>query len=55
LVAGKEGEIGVQGEENLLPFLKIEVEGNVLKIYTEKGKNLQPSKNMKVIINVSSM
>jgi hypothetical protein len=52
LVAGKEGEIGVQGEENLLPYLKIEVEGNVLKIYTEKGKNLQPSKNIKMIVNV---
>jgi Putative auto-transporter adhesin, head GIN domain len=52
LVAGKEGEINVQAEENLLPFIKIEVEGTTLKIYQEKGKNLQPSKSMKILITV---
>ncbi len=52
LVAGKEGEINIQAEENLLPFIKIEVEGNTLKIYQEKGKNLQPSKSMKILVTV---
>ncbi|WP_310557524.1 head GIN domain-containing protein [Flavobacterium sp.] len=52
LIAGKEGEITVQAEENLMPYIKIEVEGNVLKIYQEKGKNLQPSKGNKILITV---
>ncbi len=52
LVAGKEGEITVQAEENLMPFIKVEVEGTTLKIYQEKGKNLQPSKSMKILITV---
>jgi Putative auto-transporter adhesin, head GIN domain len=52
LVAGKEGEINVQAEENLLPYIKIEVDGTTLKIYQEKGKNLQPSRNMKILVTV---
>lgn len=52
LIAGKEGNISVQAEENLLPYIKVEVEGNVLKIYQEKGKNLQVSRGNKILITV---
>ncbi|WP_395075588.1 head GIN domain-containing protein [Flavobacterium sp.] len=52
LVAGKEGSISVQAEENLMPYIKLEMEGNVLKIYQEKGKNLQSSKGNKIFIIV---
>jgi hypothetical protein len=52
LVAGKEGEIVVQAEENLLPFIKVEVEGNELKIYQEKGINLQTSHSKTILITV---
>ena len=52
LVAGKEGSITVQAEENLMPYIKLEVEGNSLKIYQEKNKNLQPSKGYKILITV---
>lgn len=52
LVAGKEGEITIQAEENLLTYIKVEVEDNVLKIYQEKGKNLQPSRGNKILIIV---
>ena len=41
LVSGNEGAITIQGEENLLPYIKVEVEGNVLKIYTEKNVNIE--------------
>ncbi|MBF7093181.1 DUF2807 domain-containing protein [Flavobacterium sp. ALJ2] len=52
LVAGKEGAITVKAEENLQPYIKVEVEGNVLKIYTEKNKNISSSigKNIQVTI-----
>ena len=52
LVAGKEGEIIVEAEENLLPFIMVEVEGNVLKIFQEKGKNLQSSRGKKILVTV---
>lgn len=46
LVSGKEGAISIQGEENLLPYIKVEVEGNVLKIHTEKNVNISTNKNI---------
>lgn len=52
LVAGKEGEIIVDAEENLLQYIKTEVEGNVLKIYQEKGINLQCSRNNKILVTI---
>ncbi len=52
LIAGKEGDLTLLGEENLLPYIKTEVEGNTLKIYVEKKINLRPSNNKKLIITV---
>jgi hypothetical protein len=46
LVSGNEGAISIQGEENLLPYVKVEVDGNVLKIYTEKNVNISTSKDI---------
>ncbi len=37
LVSGKEGEIIIKGEENVLPYIKVEVKGTVLTIYTDKN------------------
>jgi hypothetical protein len=50
LVSGKEGAISIQGEENLLPYIKVEVEGNMLKIYTEKNVNISPNKDIVLTI-----
>jgi hypothetical protein len=46
LVSGKEGAITIQGEENLLPYVKVEVEGNILKIHTEKNVNISSNKGI---------
>lgn len=46
LVSGKEGAISIQGEENLLQYVKVEVDGNILKIYTEKNVNISTSKGI---------
>jgi hypothetical protein len=43
LVAGKEGEITLEGESNLLEHIKTEVKDGKLVIKTEKGVNLKPS------------
>lgn len=50
LIAGAEGQITIEGEENLLPYVIIESENNILNIYTKKGYNIQTNK--KVLIKV---
>ncbi|TAI48298.1 head GIN domain-containing protein [Flagellimonas allohymeniacidonis] len=43
LVDGNEGEITLEGESNLLEYIKTEVKDGKLIIKTEKGVNLRPS------------
>ena len=43
LVDGREGEITLKGESNLLEYIKTEVKNGTLVIKTEKGVNLRPS------------
>ena len=52
LVSGKEGVILLEGEGNLLPHVKIEVEGNVLKIFTDKNSNISTSNGKTIRITV---
>lgn len=50
LVSGNEGAISIQAEENLLPHIKVEVTGNVLKIYNEKNINIETKKGVVLTI-----
>jgi hypothetical protein len=50
LVSGKEGNISIQGEENLLQYIKTETENGVLKVFTEKKSNI--STNKKILITI---
>ena len=43
LVDGQEGELTLRGEENLLEYIKTEVENGKLVIKVRKGVNLKPS------------
>ncbi|WP_281540698.1 head GIN domain-containing protein [Maribacter aestuarii] len=43
LVDGQEGELTLEGESNLLEYIKTEVKDGKLVIKTEKGVNLKPS------------
>jgi Putative auto-transporter adhesin, head GIN domain len=52
LVSGKEGKIEISGEENLLQYVKIEVEDNALKISTEKRFYLKTSIGKSIRITV---
>ncbi|MEG9328215.1 head GIN domain-containing protein [Salinimicrobium catena] len=52
LVAGKEGKIKVEAEENLQEYILTETEGDLLKISVKKGYNLDPSNNMPIRITV---
>jgi hypothetical protein len=46
LVSGKEGAITIQGEQNIIPHIKVEVVDHVLSIYTEKNININTNKNI---------
>ncbi|WP_394777171.1 head GIN domain-containing protein [Flavobacterium sp.] len=52
LVAGKEGKIIIKGEENLVSSVKVEVEDNILKIYTQKGSYIRPSLGKKIQVTI---
>ncbi|MEM8508356.1 MAG: head GIN domain-containing protein [Bacteroidota bacterium] len=53
LVDGEEGELTLQGEENLLEYIKTEVKDGKLTIKQKKGVNLRPSSwNEGIIITV---
>ncbi len=52
LVAGTEGVLEVQAEENLLEYILTEVSGDELKISTKKGYNLDPSGNHEIVVTV---
>lgn len=50
LFKGKEGEITVKAEENLLEYIITEVENGELKIYTKKGYQIQTNKKIEITI-----
>ncbi len=52
LVAGKEGQIKIEGEENLLRYIVTEVKNGNLSIKTEKNISLQTSRNHSIKITV---
>ena len=52
LVSGKEGEIKIEGEENLLEYIITEVKNGALSIKTEKKINLLTSRNQTIKITV---
>ncbi|MBT8273939.1 MAG: DUF2807 domain-containing protein [Bacteroidia bacterium] len=52
LVAGKEGNITIEGEENLIEHIITEVKGDKLIVKVEKGINLSPSWNKTIKITI---
>jgi len=50
LISGKEGEISIKGEENLLPYIKVEVKDNILNISTQK--NISINTKEKIVLTV---
>ncbi|CDF79432.1 conserved hypothetical protein (DUF2807) [Formosa agariphila KMM 3901] len=52
LIKGTEGQITVEGESNLVPYILTEVQGNTLTVKTEDGVNLNPSNNRDIIITI---
>lgn len=52
LVAGNEGAIKLEGEENLLEYIITEVKNGNLIVKTKKGINLRPSSNKELKVTI---
>lgn len=52
LVYGNEGSVKIEAESNLIEHIVTEVEGDNLKIYVQKGYNLDTSRGSKLLITV---
>ncbi len=52
LVPGAEGKITIKGESNLLEYIVTEIKDGDLIVKVQKGKNLRPTKNNGILINV---
>lgn len=52
LVAGSEGKITIEGEENLLDYVECVVDGGALEIRVEKGKKISTSLNKGITLTV---
>ena len=50
LVKGKEGNIKIEGEENIIPYIVTEVKGNTLQIKFEKNINIRTTKRLTVTV-----
>lgn len=52
LVAGQEGSLKIEAEENLMEYIETESKGGRLEISVKKGYNIQPSRNNKIVVTV---
>ncbi|QTD38298.1 DUF2807 domain-containing protein [Polaribacter batillariae] len=50
LVKGKEGNIKIEGEENIIPYIETDVKGNTLKINYKKNTNIKTTKRLTVTV-----
>ncbi len=50
LVKGKEGEISIKGDANLMEYIVTEIEHNILIVKVKDGFNLKPSKTIVVTV-----
>ncbi|MFY9241411.1 MAG: head GIN domain-containing protein [Polaribacter sp.] len=50
LVKGKEGNITIEGEENVIPYIETEVNNNKLQIKYEKNVNINTTKRLTVTV-----
>ncbi|QOD61768.1 DUF2807 domain-containing protein [Polaribacter haliotis] len=50
LIKGKEGNIKIEGEENIIPYIETEVKGNTLKVSYKNNTNIRTTKRLTVTI-----
>lgn len=50
LIAGKEGKITIEGEENIIAYIETEVKGNKLKIQFKENTNIRTTRRLLVTV-----
>lgn len=55
IIQGPSQNVRIEAEENLLPYLRTRVEGGLLRIYTEQGVQLDPSRQMIIEIDMGDL
>lgn len=55
LIKGKEGNLQVQAESNIVPYIETKVENNKLTIKFKEGKSYQTKKRIKIIVPVEDV
>ncbi|WP_439132709.1 head GIN domain-containing protein [Polaribacter sp.] len=55
LIEGKEGNIKIEGEENIIPYVETEVHGNTLKIKYKKNTNIRTTKRLTVTVTYNDI
>ena len=55
LVNGKEGDITIKADSNLIPYIITEVKENALVVKTKKGYNLKPTETIVITIPYESI
>ena len=55
LVKGKEGNIKIEGEENIFSFIETELSGNTLQIKYKKNTNIQTTKKLTVTVPITNI
>lgn len=55
LIKGKEGDISIKGDSNLIPYIITEVKNNALLVKIKKGYNLKPTETIVITIPYESI
>ncbi|WP_225036215.1 head GIN domain-containing protein [Winogradskyella sp. SM1960] len=55
LIKGKEGNISIKGDSNLIPYIITEVKNNALLVKIKKGYNLKPTETIVITIPYESI
>ncbi|NJN49937.1 MAG: DUF2807 domain-containing protein [Polaribacter sp.] len=55
LVKGKEGNIVLEGESNILPYVETTIENNTLQIKFKKNTNIKTTKNLTVTVSFDAI
>jgi hypothetical protein len=55
LVKGKEGKITIEGEENIIPFIETEINGDLLQIKYQKNTNINTTKKLIITVYFESL
>lgn len=55
LVKGKEGNITIEGEENIIPYIETEVNGNNLEIKFKKNTNIRTTRKLTVTVTYNDI